>query len=187
MITKIYTPDDLLAMPDAVGCELVDGRLVEKNVSTLSCLVESLVHGKVFSHCHANNLGPVWTGTMGFQCFPNQPKKIRKPDVSFVKAASFLPELMNTGYLPIAPDLAVEVISPGDLAHEVFEKIEEYQQAGVSLVWVVDPEIRVMHLLRIDGSTARLREGDELLGDDVLPGFHCRVAELFPARATAQD
>jgi Uma2 family endonuclease len=177
------TPEELSAMPDAANYELVDGQLVERNVSTLSCLVESMVHARIFSHAQQGKLGPVWTGTMGFACFPDRPKKVRRPDVSFVKAERMTPELMQTGYLPIAPDLAVEVISPGDLAHEVAEKIEEYMHAGVSLIWVIEPELRLVDVYRKNGVNTRLRETDELLGEDVLPGFHCRIAELFPEAA----
>jgi Uma2 family endonuclease len=177
------SPAELLAMPDdGATYELVDGRLVEKNVSTLSCLVEGLLFGKVLAHCQQSNLGPVWTGTMGVQCFPGQPNKVRKPDLSFVKAERFTPELLDTGFLPIAPELAAEVISPRDLASEVYAKIEEYLQAGVSLVWVIDPETRVVQVYRSNGTFSRLRETDEMPGEDVLPGFRCRVGELFPVR-----
>ena len=184
MITVVtqaeITPDELLDMPDAANYELVDGQLVERNMSTLSCLVESLVHGKVLLHTQQGSLGPVWTGTMGFACFPDRPRHLRRPDVSFVKAERMTLELMETGNLPIAPDLAVEVISPNDLAHEVAEKIEEYRNAGVSLIWIIEPLLRIVDVYRKSGVNSRLREGDELLGEDVLPGFRCRVSELFP-------
>jgi Uma2 family endonuclease len=62
----------------------------------------------------------------------------------------------------------------------VTEKIEEYLHAGVSLIWVIEPEIRIVDVYRKSGAIARLRENDELLGEDVLPGFRCRVADLFP-------
>jgi Uma2 family endonuclease len=179
----ICTPGDLLEMPDGVSYELADGRLVERNVSTLSSLVDGLVYEKVQAHNRQGSHGVVWPGTLGIQCFPDQPNKVRRPDLTFVKAERFKPELLNTGFLPLAPDLAVEVISPGDLAHEVSEKIEEYLQAGVSLIWVIDPEIRIVDVYRKNGEIRRLREADELLGDDVLPGFRCRVADLFPATA----
>jgi len=181
------TPEDLLRMPDAGNLELVDGQLVEKNVSTLSALVEGLVFGKIHGHAQPNRLGPVWPGTLGFQCFPDQPKKVRKPDVSFVKAERMTAELWQSGNLPIAPDLAVEVISPNDTAHEVNEKIEEYQQVGVSLIWVIEPELRIVDVYRKNGVNSRLHETDELSGEDVLPGFRCRVAELFPELPVAAE
>jgi Uma2 family endonuclease len=124
---------------------------------------------------------------MGYACFPGHPKKVRKPDVSFVKEERMTAELFETGFLPIAPDLAAEVISPGDLAHEVAEKIEEYLQAGVSLVWVVEPELRIVDVYRKSGVNNRLHETDDLLGEDVLPGFCCKVAELFPKIARKTD
>jgi Uma2 family endonuclease len=180
------TPADLLAMPDGKMYELVDGQLVEKNVSTRSSPVEGLLFGDVFAHCRHNKLGPAWPGTHGFQCFPGHPNKVRKPDVSLVKAERFAAEMLDMGFMTIAPDLAAEVISPGDLVYEVYAKVEEYLQAGVPLVWVIDPENRVVDVYRKNGTISRLRESDELLGEDVLPGFHCRVADLFPARTATR-
>ena len=177
--TKI-TPEEFLEMEDAASYELVDGQLVERNMSTLSCLVEGLVYEKVQGHARPNKLGLVWPGTLGFQCFPKHPKKVRKPDVSFVKAARLTAELLDTGHFPLAPDLAVEVISPGDLAHEVAEKIEEYREVDVALIWVIEPMLRIVDVYRKNGVNSRLRETDELDGEDVLPGFRCRVSELFP-------
>ncbi len=175
----MLTPADLLAMPDGVGYELVDGQMVERNMSVLSSLVEGNVHFKLRQHCET--LGWVWPGTNGIQCFPGEPGKVRKPDVSFVSRAR-CPEIdAHQGFLKIAPDLAVEVISPHDLASEVNEKIEEYLQAGVLLVWVVDPETRTVMVHRADGSTAKLRPGDDIVGDHVVAGFRCKVAEFFPA------
>ncbi len=174
------TPEDLLDLPDAARYELVDGQLVERNMSTLSCLVEGLVFEQIQRHVRPNRLGMVWPGTLGIQCYPDHPQKVCRPDVSFVKAERLTAGLLETGHFPLAPDLAVEVISPGDLAHRVAEKIEDYLQAGVSMVWVIEPELRIMDVYRKNGLNSRLRETDELLGEDVLPGFHCRVGEFFP-------
>ena len=96
-------------------------------------------------------------------------------------------ELMETGHLPIAPDLAVEVISPNDTAHEVAEKIEEYQQVNVPLIWVIEPVLRIVDVYRKNGVNSRLHESDELLGENVLPGFRYQVSELFPELALASQ
>jgi Uma2 family endonuclease len=189
MITTLtkptITPAELLEMPNAKSYELVDGQLVERHASTLSSLVEGIAFASVFGYCKANKLGEVWPGTMGYQCFQEHPGKVRRPDVTFIRADRFSQDMLQLGYLHIAPDLAVEVISPGDLAHEVAEKIEEYLAADVQLLWVVEPELRIVDVYRKNGSIARLRESDELQGENVLPGFRCRVADLFPPVASA--
>ena len=79
----------------------------------------------------------------------------------------------------IAPNLAVEVVSPNDLVYEIDEKVEEYLEAGVELVWVVNPVTRTVRVHRADRPGVTLREMDELTGDDLLPGFRCRVSDLF--------
>ena len=90
------------------------------------------------------------------------------------------PEVWEQGHVLIYPDLAVEVVSPNDLAYETQEKVEEYLRAEVPLIWVIYPQDHVVLVYRKDGSTARLCDGDELSGEDVVPGFSCRVHDLFP-------
>jgi Uma2 family endonuclease len=69
--------------------------------------------------------------------------------------------------------------------YDLEERIEEYLQAGVRLIWVIHPEVRVIQIFRADGSSSRIRAGDELSGEDVLPGFRCPVDALFPTAQTA--
>jgi Uma2 family endonuclease len=90
-------------------------------------------------------------------------------------------EQLEEGYLTLPPDLAVEVVSPNDLAYEVEEKVQEYLAMGVRLVWVVYPPTRTISVRRRDRSTAVLYPDDGLGGDDLLPGFVCRVGDLFKA------
>jgi Uma2 family endonuclease len=87
----------------------------------------------------------------------------------------------SEGYVSIPPDLAVEVTSHNDVIYELEEKVEEYLRAGVRLIWLIYPEVRVIQVVRADGSGYRLRAGAKLTGEDVLPGFGCPVANLFPA------
>ncbi len=177
---RVVTPADLLAMPDAAFYELVDGELVERNVSALSSRVEGIIFSLLNVHCQAPNAGITWPSSLGCRFYPNDPDKVRRPDVTFVRRDRFSPEYYRDGFLTFRPDLVVEVISPNDNATEVDEKIEEYLAAGIPLVWEVNPQTRLVQAHRKDGSASRLHPSDELTGEDVLPGFHCRVAELFP-------
>jgi Uma2 family endonuclease len=178
--TKTYTPADLLAMPDSNNVELVHGNLVEKPVSVLSSIVEIRLSRRLDAHCDAHKVGVVMSSTNGIKCFPDEPRKVRKPDISFVKRERFSLEHLHEGFLSIAPDLAVEVVSSHDEVAELNEKIEEYLAAGIPLVWVIDPENQIIHIHRKDGSVTKLRKTDELVGEDIIPGFTCKLAELFP-------
>ena len=146
------TPAELSIMPDAVNFELVDGELVERNVSVLSSLVETEIVTSLSVQCKSNNSALVWGSSLGYQCFPDAPGKVRRPDASAVRSERFHKDLLNDGYLTIRPDLAVEVVSPNDNAYDVTEKVEEYLQAKVPLVWVVYPEPRIVEVHRPDGS-----------------------------------
>ena len=177
---KTYTPAELLEMPEAAGVELVHGNLVEKPVSVLSCIVEARTLRRLDAYCDAQQLGVVMSSANGIQCFPEEPNKIRKPDVSFVKRERFSMEHLQEGFLSIAPDLTVEVVSTHDEATELNEKVEEYLAVGVQLVWVIDPLNEIVIIHRADGSVTKLRKLDVLSGENVIPGFACKVAELFP-------
>jgi Uma2 family endonuclease len=180
---RTYTPQDLLALPDANAYELVDGELVERNVSVLASLVEGIVFNLLLVHIRSHQLGWIWPSSLGYQCFPDAPNKVRRPDVSFVGRERMTTAHLAEGHLSIPPDLAVEVLSPNDLAYEIDEKVEEYLRVGVRLVWVINPESRLVRVHRLDGSVTSLRAQDELGGEDVLPGFRCRVNDLFPSAA----
>jgi Uma2 family endonuclease len=89
-------------------------------------------------------------------------------------------EMMSGGYIRISPDLAVEVLSPNDLAYEVDQKVEEYFSVGVRLIWVINPEKRTVIVYRPDGTATKLSEKDTLEGEEVLPGFSCSISAFFP-------
>ena len=141
------------------------------------------MHRLIADFAEPHGLGWAFPADCGYQCFPDAPDKVRKPDASFIQRGRLPGEQLHEGHVRIAPDLAVEVVSANDLFDEVEIKVGEYLGAGVRLVWVVNPRTRTGQVYRADGSVTRLREGDELSGEDVLPGFRCRVHDLFPPTA----
>jgi Uma2 family endonuclease len=150
------TEADLMAMPsDGHRYELVDGEI--RRMSSAGGR-----HGD--------------TPDTGFR-LPNG--NVRSPDVSFVAAGRFENEKPPVGYIPFAPDLAVEVLSPDDRSREVFDKVGEYLDAGARLVWVLDPEKRSANRFRSLMDVRALGIDDDLDGEDVLPGFRCPLSEIL--------
>jgi Uma2 family endonuclease len=179
-----YSPEDLLSMADGDRFELVDGKLVERPMSTWS----SFVAGRILIHFGIFNLQKelVWAFPEGtsYQCFPRDPNLVRKADCSLIARHRMSAEqIQGPGHLRIAPDLAVEVVSPNDVVYDLDQKILDYLAAGVRLVWVINPETRTVRIHRADSSVSQLRESDELDGEDVLPGFRLPVRNLFALAA----
>jgi Uma2 family endonuclease len=125
----------------------------------------------------ARHLGRVLAAETGFK-LSSDPDTVRAPDVAFVRADR-IPVPAPLGFPAIAPDLAVEVLSPDDRPGEVLEKVGDWLNAGVRLVWVVDPGRRLARVYRPDGSETALAEHDALDGEDVLPGFSCPLTEVL--------
>lgn len=138
------------------------------------------LHYQMFGHSKKNKLGWVLSSDTGFRCFPFSPRLTRKPDASFIKKGRLPEGKLPTGDIDIHPDIAVEVLSPNDVASYVFQKIDDYLRAGVSLVWLVDPPTRTAYVYRPDGTALRLTAEQELEGEGVFPGFRVKVGDLFP-------
>ncbi len=107
------------------------------------------------------------------------PDTLLAPDVSYTREDWLPPESARGRFLRLAPDLAVEVLSPTDTAAEIAEKVSLYLEAGTRLVWVVDPRRRTVAVHTPDRVARTLVVGDTLDGGDVLPGFVLPLAELF--------
>lgn len=187
------TPEDLLQMgSEGKGYELVNGKLEELNVSMLSSYVAGQAYLSLRHHVDAGHPGWVFPEGTSFQCFPDDPGKVRKPDTAFIALERLTArQAMTEGHCPIAPDLAVEVISPNDYAKLVNQKLGEWLAAGVRLVWVIDPDAQTVYAYRADRPNASdvWHAADTLPGEPVLPGFAVPVADLFrlPAVPTAES
>jgi Uma2 family endonuclease len=178
--TALLTADDLLCMREDDRYELVEGVLAPMSpppgprhgyvAMTLGLLAGGFVR--------AHRLGWTFAAETGFRLRRN-PDTVRAPDFAFVARGRITPEMDQSRYLDLAPDLVVEVVSPSDSARDLAAKMRDYLDAGVRLAWVLDPQTRTVTVHRAGRERRLLREADQLSGEDVLPGFTCLVADLF--------
>ena len=184
----LVTLEEFERMPeeDAYRVELVRGRIVRepRPGAAHGWLTGRLVE-RIGSHARERGLGIVVTET-GF-LLSVEPPTVRGPDLAFLSVENLPSELPATGFWRVAPDLAVEVVSPSNTAAEIREKVLEYLASGSRLVWVVDPATRSVSAYRSRRDISLLTEDDALEGGDVLPGFRLPVAELFDPFLRAED
>lgn len=174
------TAEEFLSWPEADFYELVDGVPVEMHMGAESSYIAGELHYQIRTFLRSQPLGWIFPQETTFQFLPERPNLVRKPDVSFVRRGRFPNEKFPAGHIRLAPDLAVEVVSPNDLYYEVEQKISEYRTAGIPLIWIVCPPTRNVLIRRGDGTCGEVGYAGELSGEQVLPGFTCRVADLFP-------
>lgn len=180
-------PHDANHLPieaDDVRFEVMHGELVERNTGMESSWIGGVLFHRLMQVVLPDQLGFVFPSDAGYQCFPDDPKKLRKPDVSFIAQVRMPATGIPQGFLNIAPDLAVEVVSPNDLYSDVMTKVEEYLSVGVKLVWVVLPGLRQIQVFRADSTCTVLHGRDQLSGEQVVPGFSCLVETVFPPPVT---
>lgn len=179
MAATPMTADELLHLdlPDK-RTELVKGVLVVREPAgyqhgQVAMDLAIAIHTFVRTH----RLGSVLAAETGFKLFSN-PDTVRAPDVAFIRADR-VPSPPPRGFAVMAPDLAVEVLSPDDRPGAVLEKVGDWLNGGARLVWVVDPRRRVARVYRADGTDAHLSDGDTLDGEDVLPGLSIPLADVL--------
>lgn len=176
---RVVTADELLTLPDDdLVHELVRGEhRVNPPPGPRHGQTVTAIAALLAAHVRAHALGVVFGGNTGF-VLARDPDTVRGPDVSFVRRERIPPGGVGDRYIDGAPDLAVEVVSPGDAVAEVEQKVGEYLAAGARLVWVVDPRLARV-AVHAPGAVARmLGTDDQVDGGDVLPGFACTVREL---------
>ena len=174
------TPEQFEELSDDRGLELIDGIVQEKQMGTEAGAVGSRINYYLSAAVFPTRLGEVIASDGRFRCFPSHPNRIRKPDVAFILRERLPDGRVPVGTTHIRPDIAVEVISPTDEYQEVEEKIADYFDAGVPLVWIVTPKTRTVLVYLADGTARRLRDTDDLTADSLIPGFRVRIADLFP-------
>lgn len=178
---KLITAEEFGRMPNPVDGalqELVRGEIVTmpppKGRHGFCC---SKADRRVGNFVDDHNLGTVVCNDTGF-IMERDPDTVRGPDISFWSRQR-LPVLPEE-YIEIPPDLAIEVISPSDVFSQVQRRVREFLASGVRLVWLIDPANRTVTVYRKGEPVQELEESDTLTGEEVLPGFACKVADLLP-------
>jgi Uma2 family endonuclease len=174
------TEDDVLSIRarEGVLCELVEDTLVEKPMGLPESVLAAVLIQHLMNFLDQNDLGFI-AGESGTIRLSGGP--IRMPDVAFYSWERMPNRQRPTGQVPrIAPDLAVEVLSPSNTRREMERKRREYFASGTRLVWEVDPVARAVDVYTSpDAPTARLTEADTLTAGDVLPGFSLSIRRWF--------
>lgn len=174
----LITADEFARMSFGVPVELIEGEIVEMTIPggrhgetcfvTAAKLAMWILGGAAFR---------VTTNDAGVVTHRN-PDSVRGPDLSVTRRDRLPGGKMPIGPLAIPPDLVIEIRSPSDRWPDVIEKVSQFLHAGVLEVWVIDPEIGHVHVFRANDEPTILNR-DDILQSPELPGFHCRVAELF--------
>jgi Uma2 family endonuclease len=177
---KLITAEEFMSVPDPPDGskqELVRGVIVTmpppKGRHGVCCMSTGYI---VYGFVSANRLGHVTCNDAGFVS-ERAPDTVRGPDVAYwsIQRVPEVPE----GYFEVPPDLAIEVVSPSDTHVRLQEKVRHYLKHGVRMVWLIDPELRIVTVYRTTNEARTLEETDTLGGEDVLPGFSCPVARFF--------
>jgi Uma2 family endonuclease len=158
-------------------CELIEGEIIDMAPAGFE-------HGRAMArigyllarHVEAQRLpGAVLVGDPGFILDDHN---VRAPDVAYLDAERCA-QAPKRGFMRFVPNLAVEVVSPGDSYSDTVAKARLWISQGVSLVWVADPHSQTVEVYAQGQPVRQLEVGDRIDGGMVLPGFACTVGELF--------
>jgi Uma2 family endonuclease len=174
---KRATEDDLRATPqDGRKYELVDGEIQVSPGGVRHSHVSLTLAARLHAFVREHGAGHAFDASVGFR-LPGG--NVRSPDASFVARGRLKADALPDDFGDLAPDLAVEVLSPGERPRRVLDKVGEYLEAGVRLVWVIDPRKAKAIVYRSLSDVTELTAHDELDGGDVLPGFRCRLGDIL--------
>jgi len=167
------TVDELEKLSLPHNAELYNGKVVFKMPNLAHGIIQNTIGRKIGNYLEAHPVGVVSDDT-NFRLWPERATSSRAPDVSFILNERLPQDLYR--YPAMAPDLAVEILSPGDGFEQVMEKVDEYLSQGVKLVWVIISNTREV-LVCTHQSKHVVR--DTLTAPELLPGFELPVAEIF--------
>lgn len=175
------TAEDLERIQDdAHRYELVEGRLlVREPAGYTHGSVAAKVIARLVQHVDEQSLGVVLATDTGY-ILRRGPDTVRAPDVSFVSRER-IPDPAPRSYAELAPDLAVEILSPSNRPAEIEARVRDLFRAGTRLVWILNPDAQAASVRRPGRPSRELGPDDSLDGEDVIPGFRCPLADIFRA------
>jgi Uma2 family endonuclease len=177
---KLLTVEEFEQLPDdGKRYELIDGELREM-APTVNWHgeVESSLVIRLGGHVQAYGLGRVSCGEILYIVRRN-PDRVRAADIAFIRQERVPSLEARQHIMKVIPDLVVEILSKNDTVEEISDKIDDWLNAGVQMLWVVDPFRRTVTIYRPGYDPVLLGERATLEGDPVVPGFRCPVAEIF--------
>jgi Uma2 family endonuclease len=173
---KLLTAEEFLKLPEHDNAELIDGEVIPT-------MPPNPIHGMI-SFRLANILGDWLEGTKagvfgidGGFLLKRNPDRVRGPDVWFIRAER-MPDVNAEGFWEMAPDMVAEIISSSDTAEVIKSKLQDYFQAGTQLVWLLYPRFKQVEA-HTPAGTMRIFQAEDRLESALLPGFSCKVADLF--------
>src|ERR671937_2680661 len=181
MMSHVMTAEQLESVDIPGKCtELVRGQLVVREPpGTYHGWIQAKLLIRLGQYVMTNHLGDVFGQDTGFK-IASDPDTVRAPDLAFVRR-EHLSTILRRGYAAVAPDLVAEILSPDDRPGEVLTKVGDWLDAGVKLVWVIDPDRAAAHVHRSDGSLLVIDSHGSLDGEDVVTGFSCPLSDILEA------
>jgi Uma2 family endonuclease len=163
------------------GLDLVDGVLVERDMGSLADFYVMRLATRLGLFVDTHRIGAVLGSSAGYQYPGLDGGRLRIPDLSFIRRERLAGGLPAPGWTGFAPDLVAEAVSPNDDAGDVHHKVQVWLGGGVPLVWVLYPLDQQVVAHRRDRTARTYSVGEELTGEDVVPGFTVALAEIFAA------
>jgi len=174
---KPVTIDDMYHMPkDGRKYELVDGEIVVSPAGMNHAEIVMKISHIIATYLDDHPIGKVYGDNVGL-IFPNG--NLRSPDVSFVRIEKLPDGKSPVTFGKFVPDLAVEVLSPGDRPRLIADRIGEFLECGVQIVWLVDPQDQTVTVYHSLSNIQQLTAQDTISAEPILPGFTCLVSRIF--------
>jgi Uma2 family endonuclease len=174
----LITGEELYLRPSLEPCELVNGRIVPLSpTGRFHGVAESRFAMRLSIYAESSGKGIVMTGEVGVY-IRHDPDTVRAADIAFISNERWA-RCESPGYLDVAPEIAVEILSPTDRWSDVKVKLQDYFSAGVDRVWVMDSKQRRISAYRSLTDVQQFQVGDILADEELLPGFSLAIADLF--------